>query len=137
MRGQTDVQAPCGVFCGACPSYNKTCAGCASEKKVQQRKSKWSCKIRNCCYNEKELSYCAYCDQFPCKTLTKKLIDSHPGDERYTYRHEIRNVFTKLKDMEFDCFLEYQNKRWSCPSCGGRVYFYTYACSECGKKVTV
>jgi hypothetical protein len=29
--------APCGVFCGTCPSYNKTCKGCASEDKEQAR----------------------------------------------------------------------------------------------------
>lgn len=35
MKERKSALAPCGVFCGACPSYEKTCLGCASESKEQ------------------------------------------------------------------------------------------------------
>ena len=120
--------APCGVFCGACPSYGKTCLGCASPDHNQSRKSKWGCKIRNCCYEEKKLVYCIDCGEFPCLKITKKLIDSHPGDVRFTYRHEIPHTFNKLRVMKEIDYLNFQKKRYQCESCGGRVPFYYYRC---------
>lgn len=137
MRERVDELAPCGVFCGACPSYNKTCNGCSTENEEQKRISKWRCKVRNCCYDEQKKNYCIECDKFPCKNLRKKLINTHPEDERYKYRHEIPEIFKEMKEIGIENYFEYQKKRWSCPSCGGIVYFYKYQCSECGKKVIV
>ncbi len=125
--------APCGAYCGACPSFNKTCNGCASDDKDQDRCSKWSCKIRDCCYNQKGLDYCIYCEQFPCKIINKK-FSSHQGDPRYTYRREIPDVFAKLKTMSLEDYFEFQKQRWKCKSCGGTVYFYHYKCDKCGKE---
>lgn len=125
--------APCGVFCGACPSYKKTCLGCASESKDQDRTSKWGCKVRSCCYSNQNKDYCVECDKFPCNKLRNKLIDSHPGDMRYKYRHEIPGIFVKMRDMEVKAYLEFQKERWTCPDCGGIIHFYKYRCSDCGK----
>lgn len=127
--------SPCGVFCGACPSFEKTCLGCASESQSQQRISKWNCKIRKCCYEEKGLDFCGDCAEFPCDTVNKKLIHSHPEDVRFKYRHDVPENLRKLKELGREAYLEYQKQRWSCPSCSGRVVFYTYACVECGKHV--
>lgn len=127
--------APCGVFCGACPSFNKTCLGCAAESKTQSRTSKWGCKIRKCCYEEHQLQFCALCPQFACEIITKKLIGSHSNDAKFDYRHEIpENVkmFNKLGQEEY---LRYQDRKWSCKICDGRVTFYDYQCQECGKKI--
>ena len=128
-----DTLAPCGVYCGACPSFNKTCNGCSSEDKNQDRCSKWGCKIRVCCYNEKGLDYCIDCEQFPCKVIDKK-FNTHQGDQRYQYRHEIPKVFNRLKTMSIGDYLEFQKQRWRCRSCGGTVYFYYYRCNTCGKE---
>ena len=57
MKTLANELAPCSVFCGACPSFNKTCFGCPSESKKQKRISKWGCKIRKCCYEEKNIKY--------------------------------------------------------------------------------
>ena len=91
--------APCGVYCGACPSFNKTCLGCASEDKTQDRCSKWGCKIRNCCYNLKRLDYCVNCEQFPCKIFDKKLRSTHQDDPRFTYRYELPELLNKFKTL--------------------------------------
>ena len=129
--------APCGVFCGACPSFNKTCLGCPSESQKQKRKSKWDCTIRKCCYEEKNIKYCGYCIQFPCEKINKKTIDSHPGETRFKYRHEIPDNNKKLKKLGVEKYLKYEKKRWLCPFCKGIVFFYHYRCSKCGKEVAV
>ena len=137
MKHLQNELAPCGVFCGACPSFNRTCFGCASENKEQKRTSKWGCKIRDCCYNREAKDFCIDCSQFPCEKSRKKLLDTHPGDPKFKYRHEIPQNFKKMKEMGIEDFLEYQRQRWSCPSCGGTVHFYHYQCSKCGKEIAV
>lgn len=129
--------APCGVYCGACPSFGKSCFGCASGDHSQKRSSKWNCKIRNCCYNDKELDYCIDCNEFPCKLINKKLVNSHPGDERFSYRHEIPTIFPKLKTMSVEEFTAYQKRRWTCSKCDGTIRFYHYTCDQCGDKSLV
>ena len=137
MEKRLNELAPCGVYCGACPSFNKTCLGCASESKNQKRTSKWGCAVRNCCYIDKEINYCIECDNFPCKRIKKKLIDTHPNDIRFKYRHEIPDIFVKMKEMKLEDFLEFQEERWSCPHCGSIVHFYKYKCSNCGEEVII
>ena len=126
--------APCGVYCAACPSFHKSCNGCASQKQNQQRQSKFYCKIRLCCYEEKQLNFCSDCDQFPCQKIQQKLVKSHPGDLRFTYRHEILTLAAKLKSMTLNEQLEFRKKRWRCNSCGGTIHFYHYKCDRCGKE---
>ena len=138
MNGQVFPDlAPCGVWCGACPSYKKTCLGCASEEHNQDRRSKWGCKIRVCCYEKEGLDYCMDCQKFPCTVHNKKLIQSHPGDERFRYRHEIPQNFRMLKKLGTDRYIVDQTKRFLCPDCGGQVSWYHYTCKECGNKVDI
>lgn len=125
--------APCGVFCSACPSFGRTCNGCPSEDKNQKRISKWSCKIRICCYEAKNLDYCIYCAEFPCKNIKEKLLESHVEDPRFAYRHEITRIFPKLLELGEEQYHQYQKDRWICPICGGRVLFYKYSCIDCGR----
>lgn len=125
--------APCGVFCGACPSFSKTCQGCSSKSKDQKRTSKWGCKIRKCCYEEHAFTSCASCTELPCVKLNKKLIDSHPENPKFAYRHEIEDNFKKFRELGPEAYLAYQVQRWTCPECGGRVLFYEYVCRNCGK----
>ncbi len=133
-KNRINELAPCGVFCGACPAFNKSCRGCGSEDKNQKRKSKFNCKIRTCCYNEKHLDFCIDCEQFPCKKINKKLLDTNQGNPKFTYRHEIPFIFAKLKTMNLDDYFEFQKQRWKCKSCGGTVHFYHYMCDACGKE---
>lgn len=127
--------APCGVFCGACPSFNKSCLGCSSTNKDQKRTSKWGCKIRKCCYEQRAIMSCAFCSEFPCEKLNQKLINSHPDDPRFEYRHEIEENQKKFLELGLEAYLAYQNQRWTCPECGERVIFYDYVCRHCGKPI--
>jgi len=128
----------CGLYCGACPSYQKgTCLGCRSEDKKQNRKSKWGCKIRLCCHKEKELEHCGQCEQFPCNLIDRKLIKSHPGDPKFTYRHEIPKNVKEIDKIGIKDWLTTQKDKWSCPDCGHLLSFYYYKCNECGKVIKV
>lgn len=123
--------APCGVYCGACPSFGKTCYGCFSERS-QKRKSKLGCKLRKCCVSEKSFSCCFECDEFPCKEHRRKLINSHPGDRRFDYRHELEESGKVFQEIGLEGYLRYQNQKWRCSKCDGRIYWYHYKCSSCG-----
>ena len=125
---------PCGIFCGACPSFEKSCLGCASNDKKQSRTSKWSCKIRCCCYETKGLDFCIYCSEYPCKIVNKKLFATHFGDPRYTYRFETPEVFVNLENLGLNGYYEFQKARWHCDTCGGTIKFYTYKCDRCNKE---
>jgi len=96
-----DETAPCGIYCGACPSFRirKTCQGCGSDNRKQGRISKWSCKIRECCFEDKNLDFCIECDEFPCNMLEKKLKKSHLGDKKFKYRHEIYDNLCRIKKV--------------------------------------
>jgi hypothetical protein len=136
MKNRRVEVGPCGVFCLACPSYNKSCLGCSSESKNQKRKSKWSCKIRKCCYKEMKIDYCGYCENFPCDIINRKLIKSHVGDIRFKYRHEIPENMNRLKQLGVGEYIKRKKQEYLCPGCGGVVYFYYNKCSECGKSFT-
>jgi hypothetical protein len=125
--------APCGIFCGACPSFGHTCLGCPSEDRHQKRTSKWACRIRKCCYEAHNLSFCIHCADFPCKTIATKLLDTHQGDPRYDYHHEVIKVFPRLLELGETAYYQYQTERWACKACGGRVLFYEYTCANCGR----
>ncbi|MFW5713762.1 MAG: DUF3795 domain-containing protein [Brevefilum sp.] len=129
--------APCGVFCGACPSFEKTCFGCSLATTEQRRTSWKGCQIRICCYEERGHRYCADCADFPCKIIEQKLIKSHPNNPKYTYRHEIPENARKFTALGLEDYLIYLKQKWSCADCGGKVTFYDYLCQECGKKSIV
>ncbi len=126
--------APCGVYCGACPSFGKSCFGCASNDTNQSRCSKWSCKIRNCCYDAKKYDFCIDCLEYPCKIVKTKLFKAHIDDPRFNYRFEIPGLFGKFKTMGLDKYMEFQRSRWTCKDCGGTIKFYDYRCDKCNKE---
>ena len=123
--------APCGVYCVACPSFGKGCRGCGSENRKQRRTSKWNCKIRQCCFEGKDLALCSQCTDFPCK-LTDKLQGSYPGNERFRYRHEVYENLHEIEEQGLDAWLLEQEERWRCPTCGKTIVFYHYRCPACG-----
>ncbi|MFX0071382.1 MAG: DUF3795 domain-containing protein [Candidatus Hermodarchaeota archaeon] len=124
----------CGLFCGACPSYQKgTCLGCRSENINQNRKSKWACKIRICCHEQKQLEHCGQCDINPCNLLYKRLINSHLDDLKFNYRHQIPTNLKRLNEIGTEDWSKEQEELWICPICGTQLMFYNYKCRKCGK----
>ena len=127
--------APCGVYCGACPSFPTLCTGCSSADQVQRRTSWIGCQIRECCYEKKRILFCAECTEFPCEMILENLISSYPDNPKYDYRHEIPENVEKFRILGLEGYLNFQEQKWTCPLCGGRVTFYDYRCQKCGKKV--
>ena len=64
----------------------------------------------------------------------KKLSESHKGDKRYKYRHELPSNLKRIKKIGIQKWLLEQKTRWKCPKCGGTINFYHYKCSDCGFK---
>jgi hypothetical protein len=129
--------APCGIYCGACPSFKKTCLGCASLDPNQKRQSKWRCRLRVCCYEEKGLDYCSACEGYPCSNFKKKLLDSYPADPRFNYRKEVAKNLILLQELGKETYLQMMGERYTCPECGGRVVWYHYHCTDCDAEVVV
>ena len=94
-----DETAPCGIYCGACPSLKirKTCLGCGSEDRKQKRKSKWSCGIRRCCFEDKNLNFCIDCADFPCKKIDK-LKKSLEKKQIYTTGRYGKWTYSSMED---------------------------------------
>lgn len=132
-----EAMGPCGVYCGACPAFDRTCLGCGSDDRQQKRSSKFSCKLRRCAFEEKDVDLCNECPEFPCKKLLDKLPRAHPGDPRFEYRVEVLENAERIRQVGVERWLEEQDARWTCPQCGGRVHFYHYRCSQCGIEVSV
>lgn len=80
------------------------------------------------------LLFCIICEQFPCKIINKKLINSHLDNPKFKYPHEIPIVFAKLKSMSLNEYHKFQTLKWKCKSCNGTVYFYKYKCNSCRKE---
>ena len=69
------LAAPCGVYCGACPSLHKgTCYSCSSDDRSQKRTSKWNCKIRRCCVDEHKFE--GYCLKGHAKIIERGKFNS-------------------------------------------------------------
>ena len=130
-RRLPDSMAPCGVYCGACPSFRKGCRGCGSENHKQRRTSKWNCKIRRCCFEEKSLALCSQCTDFPCK-LTDKLQEDRKSTRLFRYRHEVYENLREIEAQGLDVWLPGEEERWRCPACGKTIVFYHYQCPACG-----
>jgi hypothetical protein len=61
--------AYCGTsYCLDCPEYKSTCAGCLSGQDEMVSDATANCTVR-ICSRERNLANCAYCEQYPCKSL--------------------------------------------------------------------
>ena len=121
--------APCGMNCAICKyHYRKknTCPGCRSEDE-EKLKGCRECIIVNCDeIKKKGLEFCFSCSIIPCKRL-KNL------DKRYKTKYHM----SMLENLEFIknkgviAFLEKEEDRWKCLSCGGIVTCHGGMCLSC------
>lgn len=120
--------APCGMNCGLCMAYLRTknhCCGCLGPDDGKSP-SCVRCIIKNCA--KLDGAYCFDCDEFPCKRL-KQL------DKRYRTKYHMSMIenLTLIKKSGIQKFLERENKKWTCPECGGTICVHRNNCSSCGK----
>jgi len=71
------IESRCGIVCSACTYRESTgCTGCASIAKPF-----WGdCPVKTCC-EQKSLSHCGLCGDFPCETLSSFSYDKEHGDD--------------------------------------------------------
>ncbi len=63
---ETNLIGKCGFYCGSCPKFNnKNCLGCRTQHK------KGDCFTYDCVDN-KNITYCGLCDDFPCDEIIKR-----------------------------------------------------------------
>ncbi len=121
--------APCGMNCALCIAKtrkNKPCNGCLNDDANKPHQCQ-VCIVKNC---EKLQSlshpYCSYCDDYPCKRM-KQL------DKRYTTKYGMSMLYNVnyIKKHGIDQFLQKENKRWTCPTCGQLFSVHREVCMNC------
>ena len=122
--------APCGINCRVCYAFQREknkCGGCRADNK-DKPVSRVICKIKTCSrLIENRMDFCGQCDEFPCKNL-KNL------DKRYQGKY----FMSMIKNQEMiaanglEKFLESENVKWKCSSCGNFLCAHKKECKNCG-----
>ncbi len=146
-RGERRLAGYCGLYCGNCevfraweegdveflkkeaeedriPVEEVRCEGCRSEVVMYWCRR---CDIKRCA-SERGVDFCHECPEFPCPLILRFRM-SRPHHEP---------VFENMKAIEgegIDKWLQDQDRRWRCMSCGRRVTFYDTLCRACGSSL--
>jgi len=144
----SELLAPCGLYCGVCGVYVATrddnqklkgklakaygveldqvaCRGCLSgEIFVYCR----TCGIR-ACVMEKGYDGCHECHEFPCK-----LIDDFPIP---VGKRVILRSVPERKRLGTEKWVKEEEKRYICPHCGGRLFRGARRCANCKEAVEI
>lgn len=144
---ECQFDAYCGLYCGACDvlqanienrhgemavrlgnkEENFICHGCKTDKVSQ-----WcgQCKIRSCAFS-RHVEFCMECPDFPCDDWTQFSTNS-----QYIRFHE-----NALPNMEYiqakglSAWLDQQDKKWRCVSCGQKMAWTESVCRSCGARI--
>ena len=93
----------CGVFCGGCPTYIREKKPCPGAEINVQRCEK--CKTFHLCCQEKGVTHCYQCNEFPCK----KFKAFSKRWEKYGQNFIENQLF--LKGNGCNAFLDYFNTK--------------------------
>jgi len=127
---ESSMFAPCGMNCIVCYKHcyhKKPCAGCLNSDLGKPEHCR-KCKIKDC-VNEKGLTYCFECSEFPCKQINSL-------EKSYNTRYSaslVKNSQT-VKETGLVNFMEQQQKDFICHSCNGVISIHDAECSECQNK---
>jgi hypothetical protein len=127
----------CGVFCGACPVALETkvgrvdedmqCYGCKSEKPTGYCAT---CGIKFCA-QDKGYEFCGQCSELKTCELMRKFV----SDPQYPYGQCVLKNMQKIREVGLPQWLEIQDKRWRCKTCGESHSWYHETCPQCGQAV--
>ncbi len=130
-----ELVAPCGMNCALCKNYLaythgvpqqrgkvSHCPGCLPRGK--------NCYIKRGCkkLSKHQLNSCGDCADMPCENL-KRL------EKRYTERYGTSFVanLKEINEKGMAQFLQAQQAKSKCPTCGGIVSIHDKKCYSCGK----
>ncbi len=129
-----ELMAPCGMNCRLCVAYqykemniNKHgfhrtyCPGCIPRGKNCTH-------MKDVCdrLGSGRVRFCFECDDYPCKRL-KAL------DKRYRTKYHMSMIHNLdfIKENGLVSFLENEEKKWICPTCGGVICCHNGLCLHC------
>ena len=111
---------PCGLYCGACGATD--CGGCRSDRADE---TAGQCKFRRCS-REKNIEFCCFCGEYPCKELHTFMHDEWP--HHWTMEPNLEYIRAHGRQA----WLAAQEQQWSCPNCGAQIFWFQKSCS-CGQ----
>ena len=137
----------CGLYCGACnimganergdSEYLKKfaaeykcktedliCRGCKTAKPANVCAQ---CKIRVCAMG-RGVEFCNECVDYPCQNLTDL-------SRRLPHLKALFRNLAAIKEKGVEAWLGEEKKRWACPQCGERFYWYSEKCAQCGTEL--
>lgn len=91
----------CGDFCGKCPQYPQSCAGCIPSLHPE-------CTFIQCC-TAKSVNHCGECGDFPCEPLLHFVPDDRP---ECPPGYHIENC-KKRNSMGTDSWIESEIRKWN------------------------
>jgi len=136
-----DLEAFCGLYCGACPVYLKRaddwivkivleehglafedlhCEGCRTNTLSP---SCQYCAVRDCA-KSKGLDSCSGCSEFPCPRIAGF------GSVR-PHGSEVVGNLESIRDRGSEKWLADQAIQWQCSTCGRRGSWYETVCGKC------
>ena len=103
MEKSLNYIACCGCYCKTCKEFvNNLCKGCKLGYDTNERDiNKAKCKIKICCYKEKNLTTCADCIDFSdCTIISSRFkVGTYTNNKHMECLHFIR-------DNGYDNFIE-------------------------------
>lgn len=123
--------APCGMDCGICLAYlrdRNRCMGCMAASGPKQHHCD-VCSIKVCTKRAKGTTFCFDCSRYPCRRLRQL-------DTRYRTRYGMSMIenLDRIRDQGLDAFVERENVRWACPTCGRPICVHDRRCYACGSQ---
>jgi hypothetical protein len=134
MQGEPELIAPCGMNCAVCSGYlaykndvkkrgvmMPYCEGCRPrDKKCAFLKKR--CEL----LRDNKVKFCYECKDFPCEKL------GHI-DKRYQtfFRMSLIGNLEFIKKNGMSRYLETQEDKWRCPTCGGAICCHNGLCFNC------
>lgn len=154
METSTDLLAPCGLYCGTCQMYQATetdnlewlermrkflsklfpfaatattddllCDGCRSGRiGIFCRE----CAIRDCT-EQKGYQGCGECNDFPCIHINQFPV--------LTSKNAMLRACPIIQEEGAGAFIEAEEQRYRCPTCGQRLYRGARECYHCRSSV--
>jgi hypothetical protein len=127
----------CGVYCGACPimlatkseiiNVDEKCYGCKSENPAGYCAT---CGIKACAQRN-GYEFCNQCNGLETCERIQKFVT----DKQYPYGQCVLKNMDMIRVISLPKWLEMQDKRWRCESCGTSYSWYHIACPRCGHAV--
>ena len=127
-----ELIAPCGMNCRLCYAYireKKPCSGCRGDD-AHKPNSCVACTIKNCeILSRSGAENCSGCEKM-CRRL-KQL------DKRYREKYHMSMLenLAYITAHGMSAFLDWEESRWRCKSCGAVLCVHRKDCHVCGAPI--